>query len=103
MDFNLSPEDIEKLVRDSIMKAGFGAAVVKGVTAALGGYNNPVDAEVKKYVGEVAASLIREKFAETIKAAVAAAIEARVTQETIDATVSAAVAKMQRAAEESRY
>lgn len=100
LEFNISPEDIERLVKDSIMRSGFGKAVEDGVKKAIGGgYDNPIDKEVKSYVGEVCAQLIREHFAVSIRAAVQAHIEAKVTQELIDTTTRVAVEKMVSAAD----
>ena len=99
LELNIKPEDIERLVKDSIMQAGFGKAVSDAVTRAMSGFNNPVDEAIKRYVGQVAADLIREKYAEDVRAAVQRHIEARVTSELIDKMTDEAVQKMQRAAE----
>lgn len=101
-EINLTPEDIDALVKDSIMKAGFGKAVEDAVKKVFTGYDNPIDAQLKKYVAEVAAQMIRERFADQIKAAVAQEIEARVTKDIVDIVVAASVSKMIHAAEE-RY
>ncbi len=103
LEFNITPEDIEKLVKDSIMKSGFGKTIEEAIKKAFSGYDNPIDKEIKNYVGQMCSQIIREKFAPAIKEAVSKEIEARVTQEIIDKTVSEAVKRMERAAEESRY
>lgn len=99
LELNIKPEDIERLVNDSIMQAGFGKAVTEAIKKALVGYNNPVDEAIKRYVGQVASDLIREKYAEEVRAAVARHIEAKVTTELIDKMTDEAVSKMERAAE----
>lgn len=99
LELNIKPEDIERLVKDSIMQAGFGKAVSEAITKACSGYNNPIDEALKRYVGEVAAALVREKYAGDVRAAVARYIETRVTQELIDKMTDEATKKMQRAAE----
>lgn len=102
IELNITAEDVEALVKDSLIKAGLGKVISDGVAKALGGYDSPVDKAVKQYVAEVAETLIREKFADQIKDAVRATIEAKVTDEMIARTVDAAVEKMARAAE-GRY
>lgn len=103
IEINMTPEDIERLVKDSIMRSGFGAAIEKALAEALTGYNNPVKAKLTEFVGQIAGELIREHYGEKIKAAVQAHIEKSVTDEIIDSTTSAAVNKMVDAARESRY
>lgn len=98
LELNIKPEDIERLVKDSIMQAGFGKAVTEAINKALSGYNNPVDEEIKRYVGQVAADLIREKYADEVRAAVTRHIEAKVTSELIDKMTDETVQRMQRAA-----
>lgn len=98
MQINISAEDVERMVKDELVKAGLGKAIAEAVQKTLApGYNNPLDTAVSKYVGEVASRLLRETFAETIEHSVAAAIKARITVEFIDKVVAEAVAKMVRA------
>ena len=99
IELNLDPQDIERLVKDSIMRSGFGKAIEDGIKKALSGYNNPVDDALKKFVGGVAAELIEEHYSATIREAVQATIEEKVTDEMVKNTVDAAVSKMARAAE----
>lgn len=102
-ELNLTPEDVERLVRQTIMQAGFGQAISEAVKKALTGYNNPVEEGVKRYVAEVVAELLRSAYAEKIRGAVALAIQEKVTDELIDNTVAAATNRMIRAAEQSDY
>lgn len=94
LELNLTPADIEKLVKESIMQSGFGEAVKTACVKALTGYNSPVDNEIRKYVAELTAQLLREKFSEQIKAAVTETIEARVTNEVLNRVTEACVRKM---------
>lgn len=103
IELSITPEDVEAIVKDALIKAGLGKAISDGVKKALSGYESPVDKEVKLYVGEVAATLIKEKYAEQIKASVSAAIEARVTKEFLDKTVADTITKMEKAAAGLRY
>lgn len=98
IEINLSPEDIDTLVKDSIMKAGFGKAVEEGVKKALAqGYDNPIEKATKAYVFEVCDSMLRERFADQIHTVVTAAITSQVTAEVIERITNTAVEKMVRA------
>lgn len=99
IELNIKPEDIDALVRESIMKAGFGNVISKAITEAFSGFNNPVNEAIRRYVGTVCSELLREKYAEEVKAAVAREIEKRVTTSMIDQTVDAAMQKMVDAAQ----
>jgi uncharacterized protein YbjQ (UPF0145 family) len=98
IEINLSEEDIDALVRDSIIKSGFGKAITIAISETLNGYNSPVKKAVEKYVGEVASEMIREKFSEQIRSAVASHIEAMVTEDLMEKTVTAAIQRMEHAA-----
>ena len=103
IEINLTADDIDLLVKDSIMKAGFGKAIEEGVRKAIApGYDNPIEKATKAYVLEVCDSLLRERFADQVRAVVTATIEAKVTQEVVQKITDVAVEKMVRAASE-RY
>lgn len=93
-DLNLTPEDIEQLVKDSIMRSGFGAAVTTGVQKALGGYNSPIDEELRKYISQVMRELLASNFGAAIKEAVTTHMEKLVTAELIQKVTSEAMDKM---------
>lgn len=100
MELNLTAADVEQLVKNTIMLSGFGKAVEDGVRKALAsGYDNPIDKEIKIYVGRVAGELIKEKFAAQIKESVAGYIEAKVTKQFLETVTSTAVDKMVAAAD----
>jgi hypothetical protein len=95
MQFNLTPEDIDSLVRDSIMKNGFGNAVTTAITKVLNtGYNNPIDEQIKILVGRITADLINEKFKDQIKVLVADQIEKQVTQDLLEKVTYETTKKM---------
>lgn len=102
LELNIKPEDVEELVKDSIMKAGFGKVVENAITKALSGYNNPIDEAVKGYVAIVARQLLEEKFEFQIREAVTMALTERVTKDFINSVVEAATDKMIKAAND-RY
>lgn len=98
MQIEIKSEDIEKMVREELIKAGIGKVIVEGVHKALTGYNNPVDTAIKLYVGEVAAKVIREHYAAQIDEAIVKTIREMMTPELIDKVTDATVKKMVRAA-----
>jgi citrate lyase gamma subunit len=103
IEINLTAEDIDKLVKDSILKAGFGKAIEDGVKRAISpGYDNPIERATKEYVAQVCHSLLRDQFADKIRAVVSATIEAQVTTEVIQKVTDVAVRKMVNAAQD-RY
>jgi len=104
VDLNLTPEDIEQLVKDTIMKSGFGKAVEDGIKKALApSYDNPIDKCIKAYISQICGEVVKEKFTEQIREAVTKDVEERVTSEVIQTAVTSATTRMIRAAEESSY
>ena len=103
LEINLSPEDIERLVKDSIMRSGFGAAVEKALRSAMSGYDNPIEKSLRQYVGSVCDELIRAHYADKIKAAISSHLEKSITTELVEKTTSEAVRRMVKAAEDRNY
>jgi len=100
MEINVTPEDVDALVKNALLKASIGKAVSAAVNKMFTAYNNPIDEHLRQFVGEVARDLIREKFSQQIKEAVACHVEAKVTQELVLGVVDRSINKMVRAAEE---
>lgn len=94
LELNITPEDVDALVRDALMKSAFGKTITESVNKALGGYNSPVEGAVRRHVATVAGQLLTEKFGDKIRESIAAAIEAKVTKEFIDKVVESATEKM---------
>jgi hypothetical protein len=100
MEIKIEADDVERLVKDSLVKAGLGKTISEAVSKAFSGYDNPVEREIKKYVAEIASTLIRERFTVQIKESVALEVENRVTGELINKTVKEAMKRIERAAED---
>jgi hypothetical protein len=50
MEINITPGDVEKMVKDSLVKAGLGKAITEAIQKALtGSYNNPIDEAIKRF------------------------------------------------------
>lgn len=97
IEINLTTEDIDQLVKDSIMKAGFGKAIEMGIQRAMApGYDNPIDKSVKAYILVVCDQLLREQFSGTITRVVTAAIEVHVTDAVIKQIAQTVVEKVVR-------
>lgn len=102
IELNISAEDIDQLVRDSIMKSGFGAAVQKAVVDSLNGYNSPITKSVQAHLLVVCERLLKERFSSTIEESVSAALSRMITREMLDNIVEKTVSEMMKAAKE-RY
>jgi hypothetical protein len=94
MELNITPEDIERIVKDTILKSGFGKVVEDSVKKALGGYNSPVEEAIKAHVRVVAQELIKEKFDIHIREAVAISMEKMVTIALVEKLSDYSVQKM---------
>lgn len=54
MEIKVIPEDIDNMVREAILKSAIGdevnKAIKKALESSLGGWNSPIEAEVKKAI-----------------------------------------------------
>lgn len=97
---NLTTEDIERLVKETILKSGFGKAVETAIEKALTGYNSPVDEAVKQFVARTVREVLDvDPWRTKIREAVERAIAAKVTTETLDTVASKSVEAIVNAAE----
>jgi len=97
MNLNLSPEDVDKIVKQAILNAGVTKAITDAVVKCLQAYNSPVEAAVKDYVSSLTQEIIRENHSEEVKAAVVAAVAERLTKEFIGKVTDETLDKMVRA------
>jgi hypothetical protein len=90
LKLNITPEDIDALVKDSIMKSGFGNAVAESVKRALnvGNYNSPIDKEVSSYVSGVVRELLHTEYGSQIREQVSIALKEQMTQEFMEKIAS---------------
>lgn len=99
MDIQITPDDVQTMVKDAILKAGIGKLISEKVNETLrSNYSNPIDHAVKAFVSELAVSLIRDKYAASITEMVRVEIEARITKEMLQKFIETAVQKLERAA-----
>jgi len=104
MEINITPEDVDRLVKDSILKAGLGRIITDTIAKVLNpnAYNNPINGAVEKYILEVANQLLRDVYADKVRQIIRAEIEKRVTDELLQQIAAGVVKKMENAAKE-RY
>ena len=90
LTLNITPEDIDALVKDSIMKSGFGNAVNEAVKSALNvsSYNSPIQKEVTSYVSRVVLQLLQTEYGDAIRDQVSAALKEQMTEEFMDKIAS---------------
>ena len=99
LEINIKPEDVEIYVKEALIKSGIGKSISEGVSASLRGYDSPVEKAIKKYVGEIAESLIRDKYSEQIKQLVQEKIATMVTDDLLKTIADKTIDTMIRAVE----
>lgn len=97
MQLNITNEDVEKLVKEQLIKSSIGEFINKGIQESLMGYNSPIEASLKKYVTEIAEKLIREKYSEEIREIVVEHMSKVFTKEMMQKTVDASMDRIVRA------
>lgn len=103
MNINVTPEDVDQMVKHALLEAGIGKAITLAIHKALTGCNSPVEAELSKYISEVTRELIREKFQAEVRSSLQASVEKNITKDVIDSAVNASMEKVVQALRESRY
>ena len=97
MDIKITPEDVEKLVRETLLKSALGNTIQTAVNKALGEpYNNPVQNAVIGYISTVARAVVEEQYAAQIRTAVEEAVRARLTDEVAKQFVNTTFDRMER-------
>ena len=102
MKIEINADQVDQLVRDTILKAGIGKTIEGAVQKILGAhsYNNPVEDELKKYIASVVRLMLETDFKDQVNAAVRAVLEKKVTQPIMEKMADAAIDKIVRAAED---
>ncbi len=96
MEINFAPEDIEKYVKDALIKSSIGTAVYKAVEEVLkiDRYDSVLKKQLEMVVRDIATSMVRERFTQGIKERIAAQLELMVTDKMMDNLTSIAVDRM---------
>lgn len=102
LQINITPEQIDQLVRDKIMEAAIGKNITAVIAKVLGSssYNNPVEDAVKGVITAIVRDLLEKEYRPKLEEAVRAEIDKRVTADVVSKYADAAIAKIVRAAED---
>ena len=102
MKLEINAEQIDELVRDTIMKTAIGGSIEEAIKKSLSGYNSPVDDAIKTVVREMLVEILHTEYKDELKAAILVAIEARLSEESLQKIACEDVTKIERAASD-RY
>ncbi len=94
MKLEITPENIDSLVKDAVLKSAFGQTIEKAVNSALTGYDNPVEKQMKIFVGQLCYEVIREKFSDKIRSLVTEAVEKSLTDVAMQSVTEKIVEQM---------
>lgn len=95
IQIDIKPDDIDKLVKEAIMKSALGDAITKSISSVLGNsYNNPIETAIKQYVIEVSGKVLREQYESQVREAVTKFIAEKVNGEMLKTVTEAVVTKM---------
>ncbi len=107
MEITIKPDDVDKLVREAILKSALGEGIAKAVKDLLtpgNGYRaTPVEDAIKSYVGKIANEVLAEIYADQIRAEVTKQLAEKVTPQMIEELSSGSIQRMLTAAQSSRY
>lgn len=102
LQINITPEQIDQLVRDKIMEAALGKNIQAMINKILSpnSYNNPVEEVLKQTLAAIVRDLLEKDYRPQLEAAVREEIDKRVTAEVVAKYADAAITKVVRAAED---
>ena|ERR1051326_2480778 len=95
MELKLLPEDIDKLIRETVLKSALGKnieqTIDKAVADAVGGYNSPI----KKLVNDVVSGIIEEQLQKPeYRQKITDALIAKITPKTIEDMITYGAEKL---------
>lgn len=105
MQIEFKAEDIEKYVKEAVIKSSVGKAIDDAIKDVMrvDRYDSPIKKHLEMIVRDIAADIIREKFSADIRQKVATLIETLVNEEMLENLTNTAVNKMVRAMENRDY
>jgi hypothetical protein len=85
IELNLNPDDVDQLVKETIMKSAFGTLIIDSVKKALNSssYNNPIDTEMNRAVQNMAREVIEKELGGKIREMVKVRVLEKLTDEVI--------------------
>lgn len=84
MEINITPENIDALVKEAILKSAFGSTVAENLEKCFTGYDNPFKRVMEQTVMEITRKVLKEQFGGHIETIVKVKIEAILTDEVIE-------------------
>lgn len=106
IQLDIKPEDIDAMVRDAVLKAGFGKLIndlLAKATNPQETYNNPFKQTIDSFIAGVVRELLTAKYKDEIVATVAAKLSEQLTTEHLGKMADRIVYEVTRAIEKERY
>ena len=102
MNITLNAEDIDKFVKEALIKSAIGETIQKALSELLNdSYRSPLRDAIKRHVSNVAYEVIKERHTESIRAQIIDVLDKQLTKDLSDKVVEASVNKMIKAIEEN--
>lgn len=102
MQIEIKPDDIDRLVKDALMKSAFGDALKAAITNIFASdrYDNPFKIALTESARAIVADIMREpEFIEPVRAAVRDKLASMVTDGALEEAVKVLLARMIRNAD----
>jgi len=105
MKLEINAEDVERMVRDSILQAGVGKAINEGIQKLLqedaSTYRDgPIRSELRKFLTTTVKKLLETEFKDRLEAATRQAVSAMVTDDMLKTVAEQSVRMMVKSFEE---
>lgn len=86
IEINITPEDINVMLRDAVVKSSIGKLIDDTVKAALSSnrYDNPIEQPIKTMVSEVTRQILAVSYKDRLVTAITAQLATRLTDEWIN-------------------
>lgn len=101
MNIAINAEDVDRFVKEALLKSAIGDTVQKALNDLINGYNSPIKDAIKRHISNIAFDVLRERHSETIRAQIIEILDVQLTKELSDKVVNEAVTKMVTAMERS--
>lgn len=100
IELNISPEDVNRLVAEAVLKSTIGKAiedqVAKAVVSLTTSWNNPIEKVVRDEITRIAANVVMTEHADTIKAAVKEKVAEKLSDDLIGKLVAGVLDQIDR-------
>lgn len=93
LNINIDPEQINKLVAESVLNSAIGeqvkAQVQKNVDELGKSYNNPIDAVIKRHINDLIIQCLMAEYSEFLKSKVHDALSGKITDDFVNKVMEA--------------